>query len=591
MIDRFSGVAFTRTPMTMVFIEENKELNDKYTYYDKKFTDHVNELYRYMNNDELLELYDQIEREYSEITEIVDETGNMEFLILSEIYKTELMNNPKLSFTVPRIKMAKLRTCTDIKELIRNRDYVLQILRNNPSLREEANKTLTHIDTYIQTSDISLFPGTDISIKGALDTKNIVSTYLTKWKSMPSEKSVVDLIPFEATKYKTYKISNMFSSQLFINTLVKAAAENLKSNGCRMIQYIPNVHNVLVVGDIHGDLPSLLMILHKYTEELKEHPETCIIFLGDYVDRGLANLEVIFILALLKTKFPSRVYLCRGNHECSDSFIEYRGRLNGNIFQNLVTRSDDIENTYMAYIIFICSMSFIVVVNDLHMICMHGGMRKGRLPINEPLPFLPTVPPENPLYTVIWSDYPNIERERLSCPDALYTPKDMADFMTCNGLRTYVKGHCHPGANNQIHTETKNIYVVISTVAILGSVLEPPLGMKNTYSETKINTVILHQDWIKSFDDFCEKLKTSATILYEDNELDHVINILDGEDINYIYADVMGFFKEYYGSSLSLCKCLMDDMRTPVNTTTVPHDSCLILKNLISALQSITQTA
>lgn len=587
MIDHFSGIAFTRTPMAMVYIEENKELNDKYNYYDKLYSEHINALYQYMDNDALVELYDQIEKEYSEITEIVDETGNMEFLILSEIYKSELMTNPKLSFTVPRIKMAKLRTCNDIKELMRSREYVFRILRNIPSLHDEANKTLTHIDSCIQTSDISLFPGTEISINGSLDIKNIISTYLTKWKSMSSEKPIADLIPFEAAKYRLYKFSNTFSSQLFIDTLVKAAAENLKSNGCRMIQYIPNVHNVLVVGDIHGDLPSLLMILHKYTEELKDHPETCIIFLGDYVDRGLANLEVIFILALLKMKFPSRVYLCRGNHECSSSLIDYQSRLNGNIFQNLVTRSNDIENTYMAYIIFICSMSFIVVVNDLHMICVHGGMRKGRLPINEPLPFLPTVPPENPLYTVIWSDYPNIERERSSCPDALYTPKDMDDFMTCNGLRTYVKGHCHPGANNQIHTETKNIYIVISTIAILGSVLEPPLGMKNIYSETKFNTVVLRQECVKSLSDFCEKIKSSATILYVDNELDHVINILDGEDINYIYADVMGFFKEYYGSSLSLSKCLMADMRTPVNMTTVPHDSCLILKDLISALQSI----
>lgn len=40
-----------------------------------------------------------------------------------------------------------------------------------------------------------------------------------------------------------------------------------------------------------------------------------LVFLGDYVDRGLKSVETILFLLCLKTKFPRQVHLLRGNHE------------------------------------------------------------------------------------------------------------------------------------------------------------------------------------------------------------------------------------------------------------------------------------
>lgn len=75
---------------------------------------------------------------------------------------------------------------------------------------------------------------------------------------------------------------------------------------------------VYVFGDTHGNLEDL----HFFADNIwKLGMRLCagqILFLGDYVDRGMSSLEVVTYLIALKVLNPSKVFMLRGNHETRD---------------------------------------------------------------------------------------------------------------------------------------------------------------------------------------------------------------------------------------------------------------------------------
>lgn len=73
----------------------------------------------------------------------------------------------------------------------------------------------------------------------------------------------------------------------------------------------------VMVSDIHGDLESLVQILSHsdIVHRMKEDESKCLIFLGDYGDRGEFSAEVYYIILKLKLLYPKQIVLMRGNHE------------------------------------------------------------------------------------------------------------------------------------------------------------------------------------------------------------------------------------------------------------------------------------
>jgi diadenosine tetraphosphatase ApaH/serine/threonine PP2A family protein phosphatase len=84
----------------------------------------------------------------------------------------------------------------------------------------------------------------------------------------------------------------------------------------RLVEIKPR-GEALVVGDLHGDLESLVQVLQqsRIMQRMEKSQQVFLIFLGDYGDRGEFSAEIYYAVLSLKLQRPTQVVLMRGNHE------------------------------------------------------------------------------------------------------------------------------------------------------------------------------------------------------------------------------------------------------------------------------------
>ncbi|MEM2203869.1 MAG: metallophosphoesterase family protein [Sulfolobales archaeon] len=91
-----------------------------------------------------------------------------------------------------------------------------------------------------------------------------------------------------------------------------------------LVEIEPRRHReAVVIGDIHGDLDTLIQLLSYVNIEKILESNGLLIFLGDYVDRGSKQLETMLFIALLKKRYRGNVITLRGNHEPPDFLPVY----------------------------------------------------------------------------------------------------------------------------------------------------------------------------------------------------------------------------------------------------------------------------
>ncbi|OZC04999.1 Ser/Thr phosphatase family protein [Onchocerca flexuosa] len=95
--------------------------------------------------------------------------------------------------------------------------------------------------------------------------------------------------------------------------------QNLYAAEPIMLQFDLPKKGLVVVGDLHGDLYCLLNILLKNGFP----PNANYLFLGDYVDRGLYQVQLILFIFLMKLRWPNYVTTLKGNHEDYQCGKEY----------------------------------------------------------------------------------------------------------------------------------------------------------------------------------------------------------------------------------------------------------------------------
>ena len=177
---------------------------------------------------------------------------------------------------------------------------------------------------------------------------------------------------------------------------------------------------ILIVADLHGDLSALRLALQKKSVLGCD----TVIFLGDYIDRGPASLDVLERLFLLKIKEPDKIILLRGNHELRET----------NRFEGLFRDLDHDEDLYARINQVFDNMPVAAVISD-HIFCVHGGI---------PGPVRLSDITKEGVYPYAWND-PSEENGINKSPRGLgmrtFGEDVFDEFLRINGLKRMVRGH------------------------------------------------------------------------------------------------------------------------------------------------------
>ena len=153
--------------------------------------------------------------------------------------------------------------------------------------------------------------------------------------------------------------------------------EKGRNTGLRMtgnMQYIPKGGNAVVIGDLHGDESSLVKILKEtdFVERVKKGEKLKLIFLGDYIDRGPNQVEVVNIVFELKRSFPDNVVMLRGDHEAQPSSPNSPG---GRDFLNETIRKyKDFEGSMFRHYFEAFGMLPLAAKSENGILFVHGGI-------------------------------------------------------------------------------------------------------------------------------------------------------------------------------------------------------------------------
>jgi len=177
---------------------------------------------------------------------------------------------------------------------------------------------------------------------------------------------------------------------------------------------------ILIVADLHGDLNALQLALRKRTDLGCD----TVIFLGDYIDRGPASLDVLERLFLLKMEEPDKIILLRGNHELKET----------NRFEGLFRDLDHDEDMY-ARINRVFDQLPVAAVISNHTFCVHGGI---------PGPVKLSDITKEEAYPYAWND-PSEENGINQSPRGLgmrtFGEDVFKEFLRVNRLEQMIRGH------------------------------------------------------------------------------------------------------------------------------------------------------
>ncbi len=158
-----------------------------------------------------------------------------------------------------------------------------------------------------------------------------------------------------------YKISELKFH--YISQILRKAEEIFKEEKLLLeFNLDDSKSEIYVIGDIHGNLDTLLRLIEIIGNKNPEH----VIFLGDIVDRGIEQLECLILILALKIRYPHKYYLLKGNHETLE-MNQYYG-----FFQEFMSKFND-QKKFDEILTVYNALPFCALINK-SILCLHGGI-------------------------------------------------------------------------------------------------------------------------------------------------------------------------------------------------------------------------
>jgi serine/threonine-protein phosphatase 2A catalytic subunit len=190
------------------------------------------------------------------------------------------------------------------------------------------------------------------------------------------------------------QLSNLYNCKILSEAEVKSLCEKAKEILMKEDNVQPVSCPVTICGDIHGQFHDLLELF----QIGGRCPFTNYLFMGDYVDRGYFSVETLSLLICLKVRYPTRIFLTRGNHE-SRQVTQVYG------FYDECFKKYGSANDWKYFTELFDFLPLTALVEN-KFFCLHGGLSPNIATLDEVrgLNRKQEVPHEGAMCDLLWSD-------------------------------------------------------------------------------------------------------------------------------------------------------------------------------------------
>ena len=211
-------------------------------------------------------------------------------------------------------------------------------------------------------NDFEMIRNPDITTE---DKQNLVKIYgknskeWTQPRSQIAREFALDMILYQLHDAKNQRVGTFINlPDKSIRWIIKEAQEIFKKEPTLLEIEGP----IRVTGDFHGQFYDMLRLFEISGGGL---PKNKFLLMGDFVDRGKQGIEVMCLLLAYKVKYPDKIFLLRGNHECSSItrmygfYDECKRRYGLPLWRDFCTMFNYLP---------------ISAIIDERILCMHGGL-------------------------------------------------------------------------------------------------------------------------------------------------------------------------------------------------------------------------